>query len=303
MNLLYLFGLFLGMVAALMLNIGKGVQKQKVHVFLQGRKMFSAEHRGDLAVWLLGLAMTASAAVPFSFGLKISQSSSTISAMTGVGLIGLTVYAVKVIGEKLTAKDAAGILIVVFCTSAIAFLGAEKETPLKYFEDRTLVLTVLPLIIILAIACLIALKIRSIHGVVFGASAGFCLGLSLFLADAALVRSGGSIMGQFGNSYCYLAIFFALMTTIVTQMGFLRGKALVVVPSLNSFTILTPILFEVSVYGNVPSISILLITVVLILGVILISAGAAVKATEEKTTPSTYIPRSTIEPPANIKTE
>lgn len=280
MNLMYLFGLVLGMTAALMLNIGKGVQKQKVHVFLQGRKMISPEYRGDLAIWLLGLLMTASAAVPFSFGLKFSQSPSTISAMTGIGLIGLTIYAVKVIGEKLTGKDVVGILIIVFGTSLLAYLGSGKEVGVCLFEDRTLVLSVLPLIAILSIACLAALKFRSIHGAVFGASAGFCLGLSLFLADAALVRSGGSILGQFSTPYCYFAILFAIFTTIVTQMGFIRGKALVVVPTLNSFTILTPVYFELTVYGKVPPASIAMITLVLIIGVVIVSAGAAVKATE-----------------------
>jgi len=277
MNTSFLLGILLGMTAALMLNIGKGVQKQKVHVLLQGWRMFTPAHRGDLGVWLLGLALTAGAGVPFSFGLKFSESASMISAMTGIGLIGLAIYAVKVIGENLSTGDGIGIALVVVGTSLIAYLGAGEETRIRVFDDKQLILTVLPMLAAAAAACLTALKIRRIHGVVFGASAGLCLGLTLFLGDAALLRAGGSILGQFSNPYSYAAIAFAILTTFVTQVGFLRGRALEVVPAINSTVILTPILFEIAIYRIYPEGATLLLIPMIVIGVVLISRGAAAR--------------------------
>ena len=44
--------------------------------------------------------------------------------MTGVGLIGLTIYAVKVIGEQIGALDGLGMLLVIVGTSVLGCLGA-----------------------------------------------------------------------------------------------------------------------------------------------------------------------------------
>ena len=59
-----LLGIVLAIIGSTNLNVGKGVQKQKVHVFLEGRKMLRTPHRRDLGIWLLGLLLTATAAVP-----------------------------------------------------------------------------------------------------------------------------------------------------------------------------------------------------------------------------------------------
>ena len=73
-------GALLGMVGALMINVGKGIQKQKVHVFKQGRQMFRPPHRADLGVWLLGMLSTAVAVVttlkapPFALILRFPPS-------------------------------------------------------------------------------------------------------------------------------------------------------------------------------------------------------------------------------------
>ena len=278
MNAQFLVGVVLGMVAALMMNIGKGVQKQKVHVFRQGRRMFSGENRRDLGIWLAGLAITGGAMVPFSLGLKFSGSPSTISAMTGVGLIGLAIYAVKVIGEKIGRIDAVGIGLVVVGTSILGYLGAGRELPAREFTDLALA-KVTGLLVLLAVgACTAALYWRRIYGVTFGLTAGILIGVALFLADAALVRAGGSFFGQLSNPYPYAAMFLAILAVVTTQIGFLRSRALEVVPAINSAVILTPLLLEGAIYGAFPEIIRLLLIVMIVAGVCLLSAGAAGRA-------------------------
>ena len=93
MNSSFVLGVLLGILGALLMNVGKGVQKSRVHVLLHGRGMVAPQHRRDLWIWLAGMAMTVGSAVPFAAGIWLSGSPSTIAAMTGVGLVGLTIFA------------------------------------------------------------------------------------------------------------------------------------------------------------------------------------------------------------------
>lgn len=278
MNVEFVFGVLLGILAALLLNLGKGVQKLKVHVLLQGRRMFSKKNRVDMGIWILGLLMTAAAAVPYSWGLMLSKSPSSVSAMTGVGLIGLSIFAVLVIGEKLRARDWAGILLVVIGTSVLAYLGAGKVAQAKQFLDRSLVVTVAVLVLAAAIACVTAFRLRKLHGMTFGLAAGLCIGLAIFIADAGLVRSGDSLSGQFLTPYPYIAIGFAIAAMVVTQIGFLRGRAVEVVPSVNATIILTPLILEGVIYRQFPQAAILVLVVVIVAGVLFLSTGAVARA-------------------------
>ena len=278
MNVEFIFGVLLGILAALMLNLGKGVQKLKVHVFLQGRQMFSKKNRADLGIWILGLLITAAAAVPYSWGLLLSKSPSTVSSMTGVGLIGLSIFAVLVIGEKLRARDWAGILLVVLGTSVLAYLGAGKVAQAKQFLDRSLVVMVAALVLAAAVACIVAFRLRKLHGMTFGLAAGLSIGLAIFIADAGLVRSSDSLSGQFLTPYPYIAMGFAIAALVVTQIGFLRGRAVEVVPSVNAAIILTPLILEAVIYRQFPQLTMLVLVAVIIAGVLFLSTGAAARA-------------------------
>ena len=277
MNIAFLLGLLLGMIAALMLNIGKGVQKRHVHVFLQGRRLFHRRNRRRLLAWLVGLAMTGGASLPFSLGLMLSGSPSTISAMTGVGLIGLVIYAVRVIGEPIGRQDILGIGLVVAATSALGYLGAGKAATVREFADLRLIQVFAVLIAPAAAACVAALRFRRIHGVAFGVTSGMFIGLALFLADAALVRAGGSFFGQFATLYPYIALLFAVGAVTLTQVGFLRSRALEVVPAVNSALIITPLVLEGAIYGDLPRAATTAFIVVIIVGVVLLSTGATAR--------------------------
>jgi drug/metabolite transporter (DMT)-like permease len=222
--------------------------------------------------------MTAASAVPYSIGLMLSKSPSSVSAMTGVGLIGLSFFAVLVIGEKLRTRDWLGILLVVIGTSILAYLGAGKEAQAKQFLDRSLVITVSALVLAASIACVTAFRLKKLHGMTFGLTAGLCIGLAIFIADAGLVRSGDSLSGQFLTPYPYVAIFFAITATAVTQVGFLRGRAVEVVPSVNAAIILFPLILEGIIYRQLPPVSIMVFVAVVVAGVLLLSTGAAARA-------------------------
>lgn len=278
MNTRFLIGLALGMIGALMLNVGKGVQKQKVHVLLHGRRMFAAEHRRDLSIWCLGLGMTTSALFFFPLGIRFSDSPSCISAMTGIGLIGLVLYALLVIGEKMRPSDVVGVALVIAGTTLLGYLGSTREILDRQFVQRTLVLTVGSSLTAAFLLCLaVVTRWRRWHGVSFGMTAGLLIGIGIFLVDIAQVHAGKSFSAQLGTPYLYLAFSFAVLAMVITQIGFLRGRALEVVPAVNSATILAPLLLEMFIYGVVPAPLTLALIGVIFLGVFLLSTGTAMR--------------------------
>ena len=278
-----------------MLNVGKGVQKQKVHVFLQGRGMFRPPYRRDLGIWLIGFAMTTSAMLFFPLGVYLSDSPSAISSMTGIGLIGLLLYAVFVIGERTSLMDAVGIVLVIFGTMALGYLGSVRELPTRQFDDGTLVWAISIALSALAVICLVAWRWwRSIHGVSFGMAAGLLIGTGIFLTDCAQVRAGESFLTQLQTTpYLYVAFVFAIAATVVTQLGFLRGRALEVVPGVNSATILSPLVFEIFVYRSMPVAVDLFFIGAILAGVFLLSTGTAARVSEDTVASSS-------EPEANL---
>lgn len=277
MNLSFVIGMLLSMIGALMLNIGKGVQKQKVHVFLNGRRMFDQEHRRDLIIWLLAFALIGVSVVPIWAGVWLSNSPSMVSSMTGVGLIGLSFYAVKFIGEKIGKSDAIGIILVIIGTSILSYLGAEQEMTPSTFKSSELILTLIIMVVVMAVACLIALKVPRIHGVTFGLTAGMCIGIPYFLLHAGGTETDQSLIKMLFTPYPYVALAFGLTATAVTQIGFLRGRALEVVPAVNSAMILSPLVLEGVIYDKLPTTSIMAFIVMIVAGVLLLSIGTASK--------------------------
>ena len=278
-NPTFLLGLALGMVAALSLNLGKGIQKHHIRILTKGRRMFAAEHRRQLRGWGFGVFLTMGASVPYSMALKFSGSPSVISAMTGIGLVGLVLYALRILREPLGRRDAVGIGLVVIATSALGYLGGGREDWNLQVPAATIVQAVaIPAgVLIAAAAAAFRLRLAALHGVAFGSLSGFFIGTSLFLGDVALVKAGGDLIGQLSNPYPYAALTIGTVALAATQIGFLRAPALIVVPAVNSAAIVTPVFLEGAIYGALPGTSTIALIAVVIVGVVLLSTGAAVR--------------------------
>jgi multidrug transporter EmrE-like cation transporter len=278
MNVTFVVGIFFGMLGGLFLNVGKGVQKQKVHVLLKGKAMFGREHRRDLLIWITGTLMVTAAVPTFSLSLKFAQSPSIVSSMTGIGLIGLVIYALYMLREKLSKTDSIGIVLVIIGTTIVGYLGSEKEISARIFSVPLLVKTLGIFVVVFAAACITSFYfIKRIYGVIFGLTAGAFIGIAMFLGDTALIKSGGSFGGQLLNPYPYFAILFATVAMIVTQIAFFRSRALEVVPSVNSAVIIQPLLLEFIIYHSLPTMLSLSFIAVIVMGVVLLSVGTASK--------------------------
>ena len=80
------------------------------------------------------------------------------------------------------------------------------------------------------------------------------------------------MLGQLKNPYPYVAIVLGTVALAVTQLAFWRSRAMVVVPTINSFVILAPVVFERFVFGTVLRPPQYLAVVAIVAGVILLTA-------------------------------
>jgi len=243
-----ILGLVLGIFGSMFLNVGKGVQKQKVQVLKQGRKMFSAAHRKDFLIWLLGILMTIAAAGFYSASLKFTDRSSLVSSLSGIGLVGLLLYAWLVLKESIGFREIFSSALIILGTGMVSYfnqsLGQEQKYQLSHFIYVSLFLGA-----VFGVMAYAGAKVPKFWGLAFGVIAGSLIGLAIILGDMALVRSGGSMLRQFQNPYVYLALFASTSALALTQVAFFKGSAVQVVPTINSFIILTPLLVEYFTFG------------------------------------------------------
>jgi drug/metabolite transporter (DMT)-like permease len=265
-------GLLMGTLAALCLNLGKGIQKMKVKVLGQGRAMFSPEHRRDFRIWLFGALLTTSATGLFSVALKFTDKSSLVSALNGVGLLGLVFFAWLKLKEPMGIREWVGAGLVVIGTTVMGYMDQPLPQGQSYALASFLHILAILAAIFLPLALLALKKVR-LHGLVFGAIVGTLIGIAMILGDMALVKAQGSLLGQLQNPYPYAALFCAASALALTQFAFWRATALAVVPTINSFIILVPVLVEYFTFGTVLQPAQYLAVLLIVLGVVLLTTA------------------------------
>lgn len=236
-------GLTLGISASALMNLGKGIQKQKVQVLKKGREIFSRKHRRDFSIWLIGVIMTTASAPLYSASLKFTDKSSLVASLSGIGLVALLVYAKAVLKENLGLREIFSASLIILGTGIISYFDQPFSQTQQYRFHNFLYLN-LGLSGIFFVLAMLALKFQKLWGFAFGLIAGSLIGLAMVLGDMALVKAGGSFLGQLRNIYVYLALLSAGSALTITQLAFFKGTAVLVVPTINSFIILTPMLIE-----------------------------------------------------------
>lgn len=242
-------GILLAATAATLLNVGKGIQKMKVEVLKQGRRVLAPENRRDFGIWLVGFSMTASASGFFSYSLKLTDKAGIVSATAGVGLVGLVIFAAVVLRERFGRREQLGTALVITGTVLVSYFNHPVPFDPDYPVGRLLLVSGL-LIGALGVLCLFAWKTNRIYSLAFGATAGWLIAISMVIADLALIKSGNDFIGQLANPYPYVAIVLGIGALTITQLAFFRGRAMVVVPTINSFMIAGPPLIEYAVLGT-----------------------------------------------------
>jgi drug/metabolite transporter (DMT)-like permease len=240
----------MAIVASTLLNVGKGVQKWKVVVLRHKTRVLAPEHRRDFAIWGAGVLMTTVASIFYSLALKFTDKPSTVSSLNGVGLIGLVLFAWLVLKERVGSREVAGAGLVILGTAVMGMFDVTIEGH-QQFSLAGFLLCAGAMTAVFVPAAVIAWRTRKLHGLTFGAIAGSMIGSSMVLGDVALVAAGEDIFGQMAGPWVYIALGVGTGALIITQVAFWRADAMVVVPTINSFVILTPSVIQYFAFGTV----------------------------------------------------
>jgi len=265
-------GLLLGIFGSLLLNVGKGVQKQKVLVLKQGRKMFSPLYRRDFSIWLTGILMTVAASGFYSASLKFTDKSSLVASLSGIGLVGLLLYAWLVLKERVGFREVFSSALIILGTGMVSYFNQPLAEEQRYNLGHFLWVSLVLALVFGALAGL-GVKVVKFWGFAFGLIAGSLIGLAMILGDMALVRSGGSMFRQFQNPFVYLALLSASSALVLTQVAFFKGAAVLVVPTINSFIILTPLLVEYFVFQTRLNLIQYFGAMIIISGILILTTG------------------------------
>jgi drug/metabolite transporter (DMT)-like permease len=206
----------------------------------------------------------------YSLALKYTDKSSMVSGLNGVGMIGMVVFAWLVLKERIGRQELVGAALVLVGTTVMGYFEAEPQTQ-QYALARAVVSASL-LVAIFAPAALVSWRIRRFHGFTFGALAGVLIGISVILGDIALLRAGNSFFGQFAYPFPYIALGIGLIAVITTQLAFWRARAMVVIPTINSFMILVPVVLEYFVFATVLKPASYVGIATIVVGVVLLTA-------------------------------
>jgi len=215
----------------------------KVEVLKTGRAMFSVEHRRDLVIWLAGIALSFASAGFFSLALKMTDKSSIVSSLAGVGLFALFVFSHTVLKERVGIPEISGGLLIIAGTILVGVFEP-GHGPEQVYSQSGLAGSLAGTALFFAALVAGSLKTGRFHGIVFGALAGAFIGVGIIFTDIALVTVDGDMLAQLTTPYPYIALLFAASALATTQFAFFRGRAVEVVPCVNSFLILTPLVLE-----------------------------------------------------------
>jgi drug/metabolite transporter (DMT)-like permease len=172
------------------------------------------------------------------------------------------IFSYFILKEKITKISAIGAVLIVIAIFVIVFFNEQTE-PL--FNMNGLLLLFIPIIIVEVILIFISWsKDYVLTGFLIGAAAGTMMALQTLFKDL-------TTFPEFGVSGAVFTVIFAILTLLVTQIGFTKAKASQVVPSFTSASIiLTTFADVIALNQGIVFLQIIGIFIVII-GVILVS--------------------------------
>lgn len=265
-----LIAIMLGTLASLSLNIGKGIQKWKVDVLKHKLKALRPENRKEFMGWLIGTVLTIIAGPLYSIAFKYSDQPSIVTSLGGIGLIGVLIFSKIVLKEHITKVKIIGGILIIIGTVLVNYF-ATKNTEGLSFESSIFINIGIGFAFLFSMIAAIAFIWKPFTGKALAIAAGACLGMSMILADVALVSSGGDLIAQFKNFYIYVALLCGNFAFIITQFALMKEDGSIVIPIIHSLIILISVIMEYVIYSSILANIQLVGIVVIILGVFLLT--------------------------------
>ena len=260
-------------MASITMNLGKGIQKLKVHVWSPAKEVLSPAKRRDFLIWCAGMLMTTVAGLLFTQATRMTDKTSVVSSLNGVGLIALSIFSVIVLKERVGPREWSAVMMIICGTGMFQFFNKASEGG-QHFDFNTLLFCLAGCVLVYAVLSVAANRMKKGIAFVYAAIAGTFLAFMVIFFDIAAVKGEGRpFLASILTSYWLLGFFMGNGAFLFTNMAFFHGAGIVIVPTVNSFMIVVPMILEIFIF------KVMLLPVqylgagIIVLGVILLTTG------------------------------
>ena len=256
-------GLILAVVAYVCLYLGKGVQKFALVGYTHDGAT-PGEKGKNVGIWIGGLVLTGSFMFIHLFALNYAPISS-IAPFEGLGLIILCLFSYFILKEPIDHMKFIGMILIVIGLILTAIFMPDPGVKPTYFNS-TLFLIFLGVIMGVFIILGLYSKYNKYvaAGLVFGSFAG------AFMCFQTLTKRITLLPGYW--YFIFIMFGFAAATLIMTNFGFLKADAVVVVPSFTAMSIMLPTLLAIFIFNEPTVISQWIGIIIIVIGVIFLTA-------------------------------
>ncbi|MHA1279127.1 MAG: DMT family transporter [Candidatus Helarchaeota archaeon] len=234
-------GILLAIIAYASLYLGKGIQKFAIEGYTQ-EGLTRGEKGKNMGIWILGLVLTGAFMFIHLFALKFAAIS-IVAPIEGLGLLILCFFSYFILKEPINLIKTIGIALIIVGLILISIFMPDPEAIPKDF-DATLFLIFLATI--LGFFLILGLYSKQHNykaaGAIFGSFAG------VFMCFQTITKR---ITWIEGYSWVVFIMFgFAAATLLVTNFGFLKADAVVVVPFFSAVSIMLPTIIAIFIFGE-----------------------------------------------------
>ena len=270
-------GIFLGICSTVCLNTGRGIQRLGADALGKNVLKRYKEEKSDrkkLNRWLIGtVIITIASVLQFAAQIFLDRPS-TFVALGGIGIISVVLFAFFIIREKVTSLQVIGITTMIIGTILLGIDYPELvDKPLPNYSF----FIYSAIFIILGILMLIIYKItKKGLGIIFGSISGFFNGFAAIATAFATATGENDIGASLLNGWFLLSLIVGQGAFWTTQYAFkLGGKASVVVPAMNAFIIVIPLILDGLIYQIPFGIFQILAFILNITGILVLSIASA----------------------------
>ncbi|MBD3192296.1 MAG: hypothetical protein GF308_16775 [Candidatus Heimdallarchaeota archaeon] len=266
--LMIILAVFLAILAYSMLNIGLALEKKgaaelpeiETESFFQNLKNFLTNK-----TWLIGFLLTNVQWIFFLLALEYGNLS-LVTPMMGVGLVVLVIFSYFYLKEPIVMSEIISIFLIIIGVVVLGVTTSNSET--RYtFDEITIQLSSLSsvfffmIVVILGIGLIIFSVIRkfSLADFTFGLAGGIASGLGAiftkaFLAGIDFIHFSDSFLIAIKQWEWWLFLFlfvgFNIISMVLPQVGFQKGRAIIVTPLFSVIALLTPCIGGVILFNE-----------------------------------------------------
>jgi len=257
-------GISIGVIAYVLLNLGKGIQKMAIEGF-KAEKKIKGKNSG---VWIGGTILT-SLYMCIQWIALFFAPINVIAPLEGLGLIVLIIFSYFVLNEDITKIEIFGIILIIFgVILATVFNPNPSNVQSGDFIFFYFIIIVFVLLLFEGILIIIS-KISNYKaaGLILGSTAG------TLMAFQTVSKRVTAIPDPYLQIiFSIMTMIMAVLTLIITQFAFSKSKANRVVPCFTSASISLSILIGVITLNELIILIQIIGIAILIFGVICLTA-------------------------------